>query len=76
MRHFGFLASCHRRDRISLCRSLLGQPSPTSGQSYSTKSRQSHSYECPDCQRPLRRTSVTIAPVSPPRPSSFRCDTS
>jgi hypothetical protein len=76
MRHFGFLANCHRRDRISLCRSLLGQPTPTSGQSHSTKSQQANSHECPDCRRPMRRTGVTLAPVAPPRPSSFRCDTS
>ncbi|MVA27937.1 transposase (plasmid) [Agrobacterium vitis] len=76
MRHFGFLANCHRRDRIALCRSLLGQPSPTGERSHSTKSQQAHSFECPDCQRPMRRTGVTVAPVPPPRPSSFWCDTS
>ncbi|MFS8049899.1 IS91 family transposase [Rhizobium sp. BR 314] len=76
MRHFGFLANCHRRDRIGVCRSLLGEPAPTSWQSHSTKSRQANSHECPDCRRPMRRTDVTIAPVAPPRPSSFRCDTS
>jgi hypothetical protein len=32
MRHFGFLSNSHRRDRIALCRTLLGQPSPPGGQ--------------------------------------------
>ena len=76
MRHFGFLANSHRRDRIGLCRRLLNQPSPAGGQPQSGKSRQGQSHECPDCRRPMRRTGITVAPVSPPRPSSFRCDTS
>ncbi|WP_087006119.1 IS91 family transposase [Rhizobium sullae] len=76
MRHFGFLANRHRRDRVGLCRSLLGQPSPTGGQPHPAKSQHGQSYECPDCQRPMRRTGVNVAPVAPLRPSSFRCDTS
>jgi hypothetical protein len=76
MRHFGFLANNHRWARIGLCRSLLGQPSPTGGQPHSAKSQHANSYECPDCRRPMRRTGVNVAPVAPLRPSSFRCDTS
>ena len=76
MRHFGFLANCHRRDRIRLCRRLLGQPTSTDGQSHSTKPQQAQAHECPDCRRPMRRTNFTVPPVAPPRPSSFRCDTS
>jgi Putative transposase/Transposase zinc-binding domain len=76
MRHFGFLANSHRRDRIALCRMLLGQPSPPGGQSHSSEIQGGKSYECPDCRRPMRRTGINIPPVAPPRPSSFRCDTS
>jgi hypothetical protein len=76
MRHFGFLANSHRRNRIGLCRKLLGQPLMQDEQPHSAKSQHAHSYECPDCRRPMRRTGAKIAPVAPPRPSSFRCDTS
>jgi hypothetical protein len=61
MRHFGFVANCQPGDRISLCRSLLAQPSPTSEQSNSTKPQQAYSQECPDCRYPMRRSSITIA---------------
>jgi hypothetical protein len=76
MRHFGFLANSHRRNRIGLCRKLLGQPLMQDEQPHCAKSQHAHSYECPDCRRPMRRTGAKIAPVAPPRPSSFRCDTS
>uniref|UniRef100_UPI001567D18B transposase n=1 Tax=Sinorhizobium psoraleae TaxID=520838 RepID=UPI001567D18B len=76
MRHFGFLANSHRRDRIRLCRELLDQPSPPEGQPQTAKSQHRQAHQCPDCRRPMRRTGITVAPVSPPRPSSFRCDTS
>lgn len=76
MRHFGFLANSHRRDRIALCRMLLGQPTPPGGQSHSNETQGGKSYECPDCRRPMRRTGANIPPVAPHRPSSFRCDTS
>ncbi|AYG70523.1 MULTISPECIES: IS91 family transposase [unclassified Rhizobium] len=76
MRHFGFLANSHRRDRIGLCRELLYTPSPAGEQPQTGKSQHGQSYECPDCRRPMRRTGINVAPVSPPQPSSFRCDTS
>jgi hypothetical protein len=76
MRHFGFLANSQRRDHIGLCRELLDQPSPAEGQPQAGKSQHGQSFECPDCRRPMRRTGINVAPVSPPRPSSFRCDTS
>nr|WP_080662414.1 transposase zinc-binding domain-containing protein [Sinorhizobium meliloti] len=65
MRHFGFLANSHRRDRIALCRMLLGQPSPPGGQSHSSETPRGKSYECPDCRRPMRRTGINIPPVAP-----------
>lgn len=61
---------------IDGCRMLLGQPSPPGGQSHSSETPRGKSYECPDCRRPTRRTGINIPPVAPPRPSSFRCDTS
>ncbi len=76
MRHFGFLANSHRRDRIGLCRRILDQPSSAGGQPQPGKSQRGQSHECPDCRRPMHRTGITVAPVSPPRPSSFWCDTS
>jgi hypothetical protein len=75
MRHFGFLANSHRRDRIALCRMLLGQPTPPGGP-HSSETQGGKFYECPDCRRPMRRTGIGIPPVAPPRRSSFRCDTS
>lgn len=75
MRHFGFLANSHRRDRIALCRMLLGQPTPQ-GRPHSSETQGGKFYECPDCRRPMRRTGIDIPPVAPPRRSSFRCDTS
>lgn len=75
MRHFGFLANSHRRQRVDLCRNLLGQvPSPT-GQPHSVKPQPGQPFECPDCGRPMRRTSADIRPAQA-RPASFRCDTS
>ena len=77
MRHFGFLANSHRRDRISLCRLLLGQPSSENRQPEpDDTSPRTPLHACPSCQQPMRRTGITVAPVAPPRPSSFRCDTS
>ncbi|OWK25628.1 hypothetical protein AJ87_08375 [Rhizobium yanglingense] len=41
MRHFGFLDSSHRRDRIGLCRQILDQPSPAGGQPVKSQHGQS-----------------------------------
>lgn len=43
MRHFGFLANSHRRDRIGLCRQILDQPPPAGGESELGKSQHGQS---------------------------------
>jgi hypothetical protein len=59
-----------------LCRNLLGRPPFAGEQSGAGASPHAPLYQCPDCRRPMRRTRVNVEPVVPPRPSSFRCDTS
>jgi hypothetical protein len=74
MRHFGFLANSHRRQRIDLCREILGQVQQPPERPSSANSRSSSPSACPDCGGLMRRTPVNIRREvrSPP----FWCDTS
>ncbi|CDM58747.1 IS91 family transposase [Rhizobium sp. T136] len=75
MRHFGFLANSHRRQRIALCRDLLGQRSTSAEQPHCLNPNQGYPFTCPECDRPMRRMKANIRPAQA-RSSSFRCDTS
>jgi hypothetical protein len=75
MRHFGFLANSHRRQRIDLCRDLLGQRSTPTQQPHCFNPNQGQPFACPKCDRPMRRMKANIRPAQA-QSSSFRCDTS
>ena len=56
IRHFGFLANCHREDKLALCRELLGAPQ-ADAQEVSTPDDWKTAYEKPTGQ------SLTISTV-------------
>ena len=79
IRHIGFLANCHRAEKLALCRELLTVPPPETSPSRSWQDRlrdlTGQDVEvCPCCGGRMLICG-TIAPQPPPRPAMW-CDSS
>jgi hypothetical protein len=79
IRHFGFLANCHRAAKLALCRRLLAAlpPEPLSARRWQDRLRDLTGQDvevCPCCGGRMLTIS-TIPPQLPPR-TTMGCDTS
>ena len=69
IRHFGFLANRHRREKLERCRELLGQPSPVSDTVRQVQPAPKPPGQCPKCGKgPVVRLGVLPAFHWPNRP--------
>ena len=74
IRYFGFLAACHRRQRLRLCRQLLGMPEPgpaAPAPDYMERFRQLTGrslLECPACGEEAMLTVAGFEPGEEPPP--------
>jgi hypothetical protein len=79
IRHIGFLANCHRAEKLALCRELLASPppEPLPSRSWQDRLRDLTGQDvesCPCCGGQML-ICATIAPQPPPRPAMW-CDSS
>jgi hypothetical protein len=79
IRHIGFLANCHRSEKLALCRDLLATPPPEPllPRRWQDRLRDLTGEDidvCPCCGGQMF-TCGTVAPAPPPRPAMW-CDSS
>jgi hypothetical protein len=83
IRHIGFLANCHRAEKLALCRELLAVPPPAPPEGDPSPPRwqdrlrelTGHDVEvCPNCGGRMV-TAGTLKPQPPPRPPMW-CNSS
>jgi hypothetical protein len=79
IRHFGFLANCHRTAKLALCRRLLAAPppEPPSAHRWQDRLRDLTGQDvevCPCCGG--RMLTISTIPPQPPPRTTMGCDTS
>ena len=75
IRHCGFLGSCHRQQKLALCRRLLGMPPPEAPPAPPPDYRDRYEeltgdplWQCPACRRGRMLVIETLEPAAEPPP--------